>query len=122
MELVEGEPITTYCDRRPLSIDARVRLFRRVCDAARSAHGRLIVHRDLKPANIFVTAGGDLKLLDFGIAKLLSDDDATEATALTRAGRAVDGSLGGDRTVARRSRVGGPDGDALGVILFELLT
>ena len=70
MELVEGEPITTYCDRRTLSIDARVRLFCRVCDAVQYAHGRLIVHRDLKPANIFVGPRGQAKVLDFGLAKV----------------------------------------------------
>ena len=102
MELVEGEPITTYCDRQRLSIDARVRLFCRVCDAVQYAHGRLIVHRDLKPANIFVTATGDLKLLDFGIAKLLTDDDAMEAHEADAHGPApVDASLRGARAVAR---------------------
>src|ERR671912_1188213 len=80
MELVDGEPITTYCDARSLSLDARVRLFCQVCDAVQYANSRLVVHRDLKPANIFVTAGGDLKLLDFGIAKLLTADDAAEPT------------------------------------------
>ena len=102
MELVEGEPITTYCDRRRLSIDARVQLFCRVCDAVQYAHGRLIVHRDLKPANIFVTATGDLKLLDFGIAKLLTDDDATRGNRADAHGPApVDASLRGARAVAR---------------------
>src|SRR4029453_18453359 len=101
---VEGEPITTYCDRRTLSIDARVRLFCRGCEAVQYAHGKLIVHRDLKPANIFVSATGNLKLLDFGIAKLLTDDDATESPELTRTGLrpltpayAAPGQLRGDR-------------------------
>ena len=102
MELVEGEPITTYCDRLGLSIEARVRLLCRACDAVQYAHGRLIVHRDSKPANIFVTATGDLKLLDFGIAKLLTHDDAVEATKLTRTGPApADARLRGARAVAR---------------------
>ena len=102
MELVDGEPITTYCDQRRLSIDARVQLFGRVCEAVQYADGRLIVHRDLKPANIFVTTTGDLKLLDFGIAKLLTNDDATQSTELTGTGlRAADASLRGTRAVAR---------------------
>jgi serine/threonine-protein kinase len=123
MELVEGEPITTYCDRHGLSIDARVRLVCRVCDAVQYAHGRLIVHRDLKPANIFVTATGELKLLDFGIAKLLTHDEAVEDATLTRAGP---GPLTPAYAAPEQLR-GEPvstatDVYALGVILFELLT
>jgi serine/threonine protein kinase len=123
MELVDGEPITKYCDRQRLSIDARVRLFKRVCDAVQYAHGRLIVHRDLKPANIFVTTSGDLKLLDFGIAKLISDDDTAQATELTDPGRrpltpayAAPEQLRGEPVSTAT------DVYTLGVILFELVT
>ena len=123
MELVEGEPITTYCDRRSLSIDARVRLFCRVCEAVQYAHGRLIVHRDLKPANIFVTATGDLKLLDFGIAKLLTDDNATETTELTGAGlRPLTPAYAAPEQVRGEPVSTATDVYTLGVILFELLT
>ena len=123
MELVEGEPITTYCDRRRLSIDARVRLFCRVCDAVQYAHGRLIVHRDLKPANIFVTATGDLKLLDFGIAKLLTDDDTVEATNLTRTGlRPLTPAYAAPEQLRGEPVSTATDVYTLGVILFELLT
>jgi serine/threonine-protein kinase len=123
MELAEGEPITTYCDRRRLTIDARVRLFCRACDAVQYAHGRLIVHRDLKPANIFVTASGDLKLLDFGIAKLLTGDDATEATELTRAGlRPLTPAYAAPEQIRGEAVSTATDVYALGVILFELLT
>jgi serine/threonine-protein kinase len=122
MELVEGEPITTYCDRRGLSIDARVRLFCRVCDAVQYAHGRLIVHRDLKPANIFVTAAGDLKLLDFGIAKLLADADE-DATQLTRTGlRALTPAYAAPEQARGEPVSTATDVYALGVILCELLT
>ena len=123
MELVDGEPITTYCDRRRLSIDARVRLFCRVCDAVQYAHGRLIVHRDLKPANIFVTSTGDLKLLDFGIAKLLTDDEAVEATTLTRTGlRPLTPAYAAPEQLRGEPVSTATDVYTLGVILFELLT
>ena len=123
MELVDGEPITTYCDRRHLSIDARVRLFCRVCDAVQYAHGRLIVHRDLKPANIFVSATGDLKLLDFGIAKLLTDDDASESTELTGTGlRPLTPAYAAPEQLRGEPVSTATDVYALGVILFELLT
>jgi serine/threonine-protein kinase len=123
MELVEGEPITTYCDRRRLSIEARLRLFCRVCDAVQYAHGRLIVHRDLKPANIFVTAAGDLKLLDFGIAKLLTDDEAAQATELTRPGaRPLTPAYAAPEQLRGEAVSTATDVYTLGVILFELLT
>ena len=74
MEYIEGEPIDGYADERDLSVRGRVGLFRKVCEAVQHAHQRLVVHRDLKPANILVTADGSVKLLDFGIAKLLDAD------------------------------------------------
>jgi len=72
MEAVDGLPITRHCDEANLSIDARLRLFATVCRAVHFAHTRLIVHRDLKPSNILVTADGTVKLLDFGIARLVA--------------------------------------------------
>jgi serine/threonine protein kinase/heme exporter protein D len=123
MELVDGEPITTYCDRRLLSIDARVQLFGRVCEAVQYAHGRLIVHRDLKPANIFVTTTGDLKLLDFGIAKLLTNDDASESPELTRTGLPpLTPAYAAPEQLRGEPASTATDVYALGVILFELLT
>ncbi len=74
MELVEGSPLTDFCDDRGLSITERIHLFRKVCAAVQYAHSRLVVHRDLKPTNVLVTADGEPKLLDFGIAKLLDPE------------------------------------------------
>jgi len=76
MEYVQGEPIDRYCERQGLSIRQRVELFRKICEAVHCSHQNLVVHCDLKPSNILITAAGEPKLLDFGIAKLLRQDEA----------------------------------------------
>jgi tRNA A-37 threonylcarbamoyl transferase component Bud32 len=123
MELVEGASITDSCRSRNLSLDDRLRLFRLVCDAVQHAHAARVVHRDLKPANIFVSVRGEVKLLDFGIAKVLEpaalgvEAPATraEATPLTPEYAAPEQLLGEPITTAT-------DVYALGVVLYELLT
>ena len=121
MEYVAGRPVTAYCDAQRSSIDERLRLFRVVCDATQHAHQALIVHRDLKPSNIFVSESGDVKLLDFGIAKFLepetglADATAREQRVLTP-GYAAPEQLRGDPVTTAT------DVYALGVVLYELLT
>jgi serine/threonine protein kinase len=121
MEYVEGEPLTTYCRSRSVGIDARLRLFRDVCDAVQHAHRNMVVHRDLKPSNILVTAQGAVKLLDFGVSKQLDviqmlegGDTRTSVRLMTPEYAAPEQIRGGATGVHT-------DVYALGVILYELL-
>ncbi len=123
MEYIDGEPITRWCDTRNLSIDARLRLFGQVCAAVRAAHQKLIVHRDLKPGNILVTTDGVVKLLDFGIAKLMRDERTLELPTATQFGhRAFTPEYAAPEQLRGTSVDTTADVYALGVVLFELLT
>jgi len=122
LELVEGQHIDRYCASRNLDLVARLRLFLDVLDAVAHAHANLIVHRDLKPSNVLVSDDGVVKLLDFGIAKLLDHERDAPAVALTvDGGRALTPEY-----AAPEQLTGGPittatDVHALGVLLYVLL-
>jgi eukaryotic-like serine/threonine-protein kinase len=121
MELVEGQPITAWCDAQRHSIDERLDLFADVAAAVDYAHRNLIVHRDLKPSNILVTADGTVKLLDFGIAKLL--DDSANAAVLTRTGfHVMTPEYASPEQVRGAAITTASDVYQLGLILYELCT
>jgi tetratricopeptide (TPR) repeat protein len=117
MEYVDGVPITAYCERHNLGMEARLRLFVQLSGAVEFAHRRLVIHRDLKPANILVTAEGAPKLLDFGIAKLLDSNGGqtgTLAPAMTPDYASPEQVRGAPMTTAT-------DVYSLGVLLYELV-
>ncbi len=121
MELVEGQPITAWCDEHHLGVRDRIRLFRQVCTAAAFAHEHLVVHRDLKPGNILVANDGTVKLLDFGVATLTERDD--DVTALTDvAGVAVTAAYASPEQLRGETVTTASDVFSLGVVLYELLT
>ncbi|MCX7072396.1 MAG: protein kinase [Gammaproteobacteria bacterium] len=123
LEYVDGVALGDYCRQHALDTRARIGLMLQVAAAVQAAHARLIVHRDLKPANVLVAAGGQVKLLDFGIAKLLDDDDALPGTALTQVGgRAATPDYAAPEQLDGGAITVATDVHALGVMLYELLT
>ena len=124
MDYVEGQPLDQYCDERKLDLRKRLKLFMDICGAVQYAHQNLIIHRDLKPANILVTADGTVKLLDFGIAKLLHQGNTSNTVSeLTRMNERLltpeyaspEQIIGGAVTTAS-------DVYSLGIVLYRLLT
>lgn len=124
LEHVEGRPIDRYCDDEDLGVQERLRLFLEVLEAAAHAHANLIVHRDIKPSNVLVGADGRVKLLDFGIAKLLEGEAGVgETTALTRdGGRAMTPEYAAPEQVTGGAVTTATDVYALGTLLYVLLS
>lgn len=121
LEYVDGRPIDEYCKERALAVEARLGLLMHVANAVAFAHSHLVIHRDLKPGNILVTADGQVRLLDFGIAKLMEGDSAQE-TALTKAaGRALTLDYASPEQIRGESIGTASDVYSLGVVAFELL-
>jgi serine/threonine protein kinase len=124
LEHVKGKQIDEYCDERQLDIDARIKLFLDVLGAVAHAHAHLIVHRDIKPSNVLVNNEGEVKLLDFGIAKLLADDAGpAAATQLTlEGGEGLTPQFAAPEQITRGPITTATDIHALGILLYVLLT
>jgi eukaryotic-like serine/threonine-protein kinase len=123
LEYVRGAAIDTWCDERKLTVDARLRLFLDVCAAVAQAHANLVVHRDIKPSNILVNGNGEVKLLDFGVAKLLEAEPVAGRTELTRmTGRIFTPEYAAPEQILGETVTTATDVYALGVLLQVLLT
>jgi eukaryotic-like serine/threonine-protein kinase len=120
LEWIDGEPLQSYCRDRRYDVDARLNLFVEVCQAVASAHQQLVIHRDLKPSNVLVTPEGSIKLLDFGVSKLL-DDDKTQTHTQTH-GNLFTLDYAAPEQVLHEPVSTATDIYALGGLLFRLLT
>lgn len=121
MEFIEGEAIDTYCRERDLTIKEKLGLFRQVCAAVSYAHSQLIVHRDLKPSNMLITPDGRVKLLDFGIAKVLNADGPDNLGTATQLGMMTPAYASPEQIRGEKVTTVS-DVYSLGVVFYELLT
>ncbi len=122
MEFVEGTDLIDYCRLNNLSIEEKLKLFRKVCEAVSYAHSRLVVHRDLKPSNILVNEAREPKLLDFGISKMLSETDGAQEKGTITAVGILTPNYASPEQFRGETVTTATDVYSLGVILYELLT
>lgn len=121
IEYVDGQPLTAYCAENRLTLRARIGLVMQVLEAVQHAHRNLVIHRDLKPTNILVTREGQVRLLDFGVAKLITDGQVLETELTQRGGRALTLEYASPEQIGGRPITTSSDVYSLGVLLYTLL-
>src|SRR5215467_13284085 len=122
LEYIDGQPLANYCDAHRLGIAQRLELFLQVLSAVQYAHAHLVVHRDLKPSNVLVNPERQVRLLDFGIAKLIAGEAATESDLTQAAGRLLTPDYASPEQISGAPLTTATDIYSLGVMLYELLT